>query len=148
MFTFRSVVPSLVLSFLCSRAMAVTGSVTINAACIGPFGSPYLCGYNDGALGGGTLGAASNVTLSDGKTVSDFADVGGGGVTLRIGGFTSDPGKTYFNYINVSCIYTPTTMSSASSSYAYTSSTGYAVWSWSRTDWCMQFPGSYSLGVN
>ncbi len=52
---------------------------------------------NDGALGGPPLGSGSNTTLSDGRRISDFANFLVGGLTIRIGGFVSDPRTRLFH---------------------------------------------------
>ncbi len=148
MSTLRSIVLCLILVLFSETATAVSGAATIYAGCIGAPGNYLLCGYNDGALGGPPLGSGSNTTLSDGRRISDFANFLVGGLTIRIGGFVSDPGQGYFTSLSVSCLLPPTTMTSASASYAYTPSTGYAVWSWARVNLCMSLPIPYVLDVN
>jgi hypothetical protein len=147
MSVWKLVLPGLILVLGSARVLAVTGNVTVHAGCLGPPGGYFVCGYSDSALGGSSLGSATNLTLSDGKVVSQFEDVHGI-VTLRIGGFTSDPGKSYFTSINVTCFSPPTTMNSSTSTYTYAASTGYAVWGWARSTECMSRPWMYTLGIN
>lgn len=128
----------------CQSAFAVTGSTPIVA---GASGTQY--GYNQGFYG-----AASTPTLSDGRVVTVFSDLQLSApftLAMRIVGFTSNPGKSYFNNVIATCGAAPLVFSSVSAiNYSYDAATGSAIWLWSRPANCMKvsWGPNYTLSIN
>jgi hypothetical protein len=134
---------------LCPDSLAITGNATIVAINPAGPGSPAtIYGYSNGTCtGGATFGLIANATLSDGKSICVFLDFSGS-VALSISGFMTDPGQSYFNNVNISCVLPPTTFSSASA-FTYIYSGGVARWFWSRTNRCMEPPlTTYVIGIS
>lgn len=76
----------------------------------------------------GTVGSISGATLPNGKTVTGLYDYTTTSAIsiLTIGGFTSDPGASFFSSI----VANGRTKTAASAGYSYNASGGVASWSW------------------
>ncbi len=91
--------------------------------------------------------------LSDGKQVALFQNVLYSGfpidrITMRIDGFTSDPGVNYINSVIVtSCDNAPSILTPASvSEYVWTPAFGRGTWEWIRP-YCMSAGKPYSISI-
>jgi len=86
--------------------------------------------------------------LSDGKAVEFFFDLAGYALAFRVSGFTSDPGKSYFDQIYINCDAPPENYTSAAASYLWDAGTGIAQWIWPRSaSVCMTSTYTYFLDV-
>lgn len=93
--------------------------------------STMICQYGYITNSGPTIGSYSPTGLTGGDIVEDLFDEEVCGVQgtsiLEVGGFSSDPGKSWLTSVTCNSIG----KSSSSASYGYSSGT--AVWTWTST---------------
>jgi hypothetical protein len=129
-----TVVSAFALALLAPTTFAVTGSTYIIA--VDPIGYGVYSGYRNGSSSGfgygNSYGSLTSPTLSDGRVIIFILDesAGGMGLSIAIKGFTSDPGRYYFNNLNMDCTGYNGFPTSAATTYYYDSTRGIANWSW------------------
>lgn len=95
---------------------------------VGKYAGTITAGVNGAFTGfqSGSYGSVSPGTLADGKTLAILTDDSfNGNCSLRVSGFSSDPGTSYLQYV----IAAGTFKARSAASYSY--SGGNATWTWS-----------------
>jgi hypothetical protein len=146
-------------ALIAPQTFAVTGSTNVIA--VDPIGYGVYSGYRNGSASGfgygSSYGSLTSPTMSDGRVIIFVLDesAGGMGLSIAIKGFTSDPGRYYFNNLNMECTVDNVFPTSAATTYYYDSARGIANWSWGYVNIapgvfaCMPPDGSwYNLSID